>query len=126
MLELFAAIAISILLGLTIFQISLILGAPIARFAWGGQYDRLPAQLRAASVFSIVLYVIFALFIASKAQLVALGLDRGVLNTGMWLFTIYFIVGVIMNAASRSRAERYVMTPVAALLALAFLVVTLG
>lgn len=40
--------------------------------------------------------------------------------------TGYFVVGTVMNALSRSRPERTVMTPTAATLAALALVVALG
>ena len=42
-----AAIAACILMAaLAVFQAALIAGAPLGRFAWGGQHDVLPAKLR--------------------------------------------------------------------------------
>lgn len=44
---------------------------------------------------------------------------------GIWVVTVYFFVGVLMNAASRSKSERAVMTPTVLLLAVLFLGVAL-
>ena len=40
--------------------------------------------------------------------------------------TAFFGVGVLMNAVSRSRPERFVMTPIVLLLALCCLLIALG
>lgn len=126
MTTLLTIIALLTLTGLTIFQIALILGAPLGKFAWGGQHERLPKNLRIASVSSIVLYLIFAAFVASKGGVLRVIPDSQILDIGIWVFTIYFFVGIAMNAISRSKNERNLMTPVAAILAVTFLLVTIS
>jgi len=124
--EFFAILGLLTLLGLTIFQIALIFGAPIGHYAWGGQYKQLPARLRVASASSIVLYMLFGAFLATRAGLAAMVSDTTTLTMGMRVFTAYFFLGIFMNAISRSKAERNLMTPVAAILAISFLLVTIG
>jgi hypothetical protein len=122
----FTLIALLTLLALTLFQLALICGAPLGKFAWGGNTTVLPTRLRIASATSIVIYAVFALFIASKAGLVQTIHHPQILNVSLWVFTGYFFLGIIMNAISRSKAERSLMTPVAAILAVSFLIVTLS
>lgn len=122
----FAAYAgLTILLGLSIFQVLLILGKPLGEYAWGGKDKILPKHLRIASVFSIILYVLFAVFLVSKAGLLELITTQPLLNIGMWVFAGYFMLGIVMNAISRSKKERILMTPIALFLALIFTIVAL-
>ena len=44
----------------------------------------------------------------------------------IWVLTGYFALGIVLNAISRSRPERLVMTPVVLLLAACCLVLALG
>jgi hypothetical protein len=125
MIEFAAVTACIILAGLSVFQRCLIGCAPIGRFAWGGQHTVLPDSLRAASVSSIVLYVLFSMVILAKAGLVSLPVDGQIIKVAMWVLTAYFFVGIFMNAISRSKPERFVMTPVAGALAILFLIVAL-
>lgn len=122
----FALLALTILLALTVFQAALIFGAPLGKFAWGGASKYLSTRLRISSFISIILYLIFATFVTSKAGILTIISDEQVLTVGMWLFTVYFFIGIAMNAISRSKPERNLMTPLAALLAISFLVVALG
>lgn len=126
MTTLLALIGLHILGALIIFQIALILGAPIGKYAWGGQHRQLPAKLRIASVTSIALYLLFGLFLASKAGLMSIISSQNIIVIGMWIFTAYFFLGIFVNAISRSKSERAVMTPVAGVLALVFLAVTIS
>lgn len=112
-----------ILFGLSVFQLSLILGKPFGEYAWGGQQRVLPKKLRIASVSSIVLYVVFGVFLASKAGITQLIPESSFLDIGMWVLTGYFALGVLVNGISRSKKERMVMTPIALLLAVIFFAV---
>lgn len=119
-------IGLATLAGLFLFQIALIAGAPIGRFAWGGQHDILPRTLRISSGSSLILYGVFAAFLLEKAGWIAIINNPTLVTIGMWVITGYFVLGIVVNAVSRSRHERALMTPVAALLAVAFLIVSLS
>lgn len=122
-----AAIAMSVLLaGLAIFQASLVGGAPLSRFAWGGQHERLPASLRVGSVIAILLYAGFAAVVLQMAGVVTLLPHGGWLGIAAWVLVAYCALGIPMNAISRSRAERLTMTPIVVLLFVLSLVVALG
>ena len=120
MTGLVAALATLILAGLAIFQIALIAKAPIGFMAWGGQHRVLPTKLRIASASSIILYILFALIALSKAGLVAIFPEGLFLSIILWILTAYFYLGILLNGMSPSKYERYVMTPVAATLAILF------
>ncbi|HMS92602.1 MAG TPA: hypothetical protein PJ993_03380 [Candidatus Saccharibacteria bacterium] len=112
MIQLVAILATLILLGLGVFQLLLILGKPLGEYAWGGQNKVLPNKLRVASATSILLYVIFAWVILAWSGVVVTNASRAWLYTGMWILTVYFATGVLLNLASRSKKERKVMVPI--------------
>lgn len=126
MTEIAAILACIILTGLAVFQVALILGAPIGRFSWGGNHTILPRNLRIASVTSIMLYLLFAVFALNKTGVLTLIANQSTVTIGMWIFTAYFFLGIFMNAISRSKPERNLMTPVAAALAVLFLIIALN
>lgn len=122
-----AAVVVWVLLAsLTVFQIALILGAPLGRFAWGGAFTVLPTRLRVGSAVSVLLYLVFAWVVAGSVTLRSDSANDGVTDLGIWILTAYFAVGTAMNAVTRSRPERLVMTPVALLLAVSCLAIALG
>lgn len=122
MTQLVAILATLILLGLGVFQLLLILGKPLGEYAWGGQNKVLPTKLRVASATSILLYVILAWVILAWSGVISSSTSRVWLYTGMWILTVYFAAGVLLNLASRSKKERKVMVPVTATLATLYLV----
>ena len=106
-----ALLASLLLAGLAVFQGLLVAGAPLGRFAWGGQNEVLPANLRIGSAVSIALYAAFAVLILQAAGALSV-LPDGFVDVAIWVLTAYFALGIGMNAISRSRPERMVMTPV--------------
>lgn len=112
-----AAIAATIVLAaLAVFQLALALGAPLGRLAWGGGHERLPTRLRIGSAVSIVLYAVFAAILLDRAGVVDV-IPDGASRIAAWVITGYFVLGIPLNAISRSRSERFVMTPVVTILA---------
>jgi hypothetical protein len=114
-----------VLFALAIFQLALASGAPLGHLAWGGQQRVLPPGLRVASLASIAIYALFALVLADRAGLVAV-FGEAISGPGSWAIAGYGALGTLVNAISRSRAERLVMTPVALGLGLLALVVAMS
>jgi hypothetical protein len=122
-----AAVVVWVLLAaLAVFQIALVAGAPLGRFAWGGGSTVLPTRLRVGSAVSVAIYAVIAWVVAGSVSLRSEPADDGGSDLGIWLLTAYFTLGVVMNAASRSRPERMVMTPVALVLAVCCLLIALA
>ena len=111
-----AVVGVLLLAGLAVFQMLLVAGAPLGRFAWGGQNVVLPTRLRIGSAVSILLYALFAVLMLQAAGAVSVLPDRPA-SVGIWVLAGYLVVGIALNAASRSRPERLIMTPVVAVLA---------
>jgi hypothetical protein len=121
-----AAVAAAGFGALTCFQVALALGAPWGRAAWGGAHDRLPRGLRVASVFSAVVWIAAALLILGRAGYEISPFPSDVTRWGTWVLFGLLVLGAVMNLASRSTWERFLMSPFAALLALLCLVVSLA
>lgn len=121
-----AALAATVVLAaLAGFQVLLAAGAPLGRFAWGGSHEVLPARLRVGSAVSVLLYAVFALLLLDRSGVVD-ALPDAVAAVGTWVLFAYLVAGTALNAISRSRAERAVMTPTALVLAVLVLLVALG
>lgn len=123
----FAAVLVCLVLGaLAVFQGLLVVGAPLGRFAWGGQHRVLPVSLRAGSLVAIVIYTLVATVVLARADLVSPGIPEGVVRTATWVAVAYFFLGIGLNLASRSKPERSVMSPVSAVLCALCAVVALS
>ena len=126
-MSLTAAIVTCVLLGfLALFQIALALGAQLGEFAWGGKSKVLPTRLRIGSIVSILIYALIAIILLERAGLTHILGNSAVVQVGAWVVFAYFVLGILMNAISRSKKERYAMTPLTVILAALSLVVAIG
>ena len=117
------AIALTVILAaLAFFQLALAFGAPLGRFAWGGQHRILPARLRIGSAVSILVYALIDVIVWDRVGAIDV-FPEPFSEVAMWVIFAYFVLGILMNAISRSKPERYVMAPVSLVLAvLSFLI----
>jgi hypothetical protein len=121
-----AIIATVILCLLAVFQLLLIVGLPLGKFAWGGYHTVLPAKLRIASVTSLFLYTFFSLVILENAGVIDFLSGKWVNGPALWILVAYFFLGIFMNGISQSKNEKLLMTPVASLLFVCSLLVALA
>lgn len=98
---------------IAVFQVLLALGYPLGEFAMGGYYKVLPKRLRIASVVNafILLFMGFV-FLQHTHALIGIDLSTNIL---VWVITIFLGINTIANLVSRSKKERYVMTPLSGL-----------
>ena len=126
-MNLTAAIVTCVLLGLlALFQIALALGAPLGEFAWGGKSKVLPTRLRIGSIVSVLIYALIASILLERAGLTQILGNAAVVQVAAWVVFAYFVLGILMNAISRSKKERFAMTPLTVILAALSLVVAIG
>lgn len=98
-------------------HIALAFGAPLGRFTCAGRFPgRLPPAWRALAVVQAGLLAVMALAVLARAELLATRLPSGL----FWPVVGLTALSCLANAASPSRPERLLWTPViAAMLAAA-------
>jgi hypothetical protein len=102
---------------LAVFEIALASGAPLGRAAFGGYYTVLPTELRVVAVAAAGVWSYAAL-----AMLKQSGHDVRIVTERAARVTVTVLAwalpaGVLMNLASQSDWERYLLAPFAAVLA---------
>lgn len=118
--------AAAILAGLVGFQLLLATGRPLGRYAWGGAHTVLPLPLRIASVASCLIYAAAALVILEAANVIDLAPSNEPARTITWGLAVFFAIGVVMNAISRSVPERRMAAVALALSVLSAVVASRG
>ena len=118
-------IALALLAALAVLQVLVASGLPLGRFVWGGAHRVLPRRLRIGSAVSVPVYAGFAVLLLSRAGALP-GADNVIVVVLTWVLFAYFAFGVVLNGISRSRAERFTMTPACAVLAVTALIIALG
>jgi hypothetical protein len=114
------------LLGFAAFQIVLLSGVPLARFAWGGEDHYLQPQHRPYAVLAIVGCVV-GIFIALQGANLFLIIPVLASQVACYIVAgLLFVAFVLIAARSRSVLERQVMLPTCVLLAALFLIIALA
>ena len=106
-----SAIAVAVIfLSIAIFQVLLSLGFPLGEYAMGGIYKVLPNKLRIISAFNAMLLIFMGFVFLHHANVfdVFRFLPTDIL---VWVITIFLGINSLANLVSRSKKERFVMTP---------------
>ncbi|MGM9945862.1 MAG: hypothetical protein ACI33M_12995 [Lysinibacillus sp.] len=110
-----SSIIVAILfVSIAVFQVLLSLGYPLGEYAMGGYYKVFPKKLRIISVVN-ALILLFMGFVFLQHANVLSGVDFLSTNILVWVITIYLGINTIANLISRSKKERFVMTPLSCL-----------
>jgi hypothetical protein len=120
-----AVICSVILVALAIFQVVLLTGVPLARFAWGGEDHYLQPQFRWFAVLTAagcLVGVFAALQGANIGQVIPVLVSELV----CYVYAAACFAAFILTARSRSLTERRVMLPVFVVLSGLFLIVAIA
>jgi hypothetical protein len=111
-----AVAACLILVALAAFQVSLLAGAPLGRFAWGGQSDVLPTEKRRNAILAIVIYAFGILIVLQAVGAIAV-FSTLIGQIAAYGLTVFFFVSFVRAAMSLSRSEQILMSIVNIVLA---------
>jgi hypothetical protein len=101
-----------------LFQLALALGAPWGEYAMGGRFPgKFPPQMRIAALFQIIVLGVLAVIVLSASGL-AFEQFYNFARTAIWFVVAFFVLGSIMNLATKSKDERRIWGPVNILLLL--------
>jgi hypothetical protein len=123
-----AAIIIAIVqILVALFQLALVLGAPMGEYAFGGQnVGKLPPRFRIGSSISFVVLLAIAGHYFAQAGVFTPLLAPDLNSVVNWVLVGFNVLGLIMNAISRSKKERTMWVPVLLLSVVLAVVVALG
>ena len=122
MMQVFAIIGAALLFIAAVFEVLLVAGLPLGEFTMGGRYKVLPPMMRGAAVFSLLTQVFAGLILIQAAGFMGMWFSFGVTRIICYVFGGFFVVNTVMNFFSTSKKEKFVMTPLAAIEAVCFLV----
>lgn len=112
---------------ISLFQIALILGAPMGEYAFGGQHKgKLPVQYRISSVLTLGIYIAQAGHYLAQAGVLEKFFDSSLNSVVNWVFVGVSALALLMNSISRSEKERKMWVPVALLMLVLTLLVAIG
>ena len=95
-------------------------GFPLGEFTMGGQHKILPKKLRVAAVISVAIQIFAMIIILQAGGFISLWLSFKVTKYICFFFAAYLSLNTIMNMISKSRKEKYVMTPLSLIVGICF------
>ncbi len=96
-------------LAVALFQLAIVLGAPVGDYAYGGQHPgKLPTKFRVASVFSMVVMLAVAGHYLAQIGLFTPVLDASGNAIANWGFVAFFALSALMNNITKSEKEKRV------------------
>lgn len=114
------------LIGAIIFTIMAIVavliacGLPLGEFTMGGQYRILPKKLRIMSFVCVIIQIFAVIIILQTGGFIKLWFTANITRYICFFFAIYLSLNTIMNYFSKSKKERYVMTPISLVAAICY------
>lgn len=122
MISIIGAGAFSIVI---ILSILIICGLPLGELTMGGQYKVFPPKLRIVLVTQLILQVFFVLIILQMGEIIPVLFSYNVTKIIGIVMAIYLSVNTVMNLISKSKKEKYIMTPLSFVTAICFWITAL-
>lgn len=94
-----------------ILSLLLVCGAPLGELTMGGQFKVFPAKLRIVLVVQMLLQIFFAIIILQMGGLMPLWVSYKATRYTCIAMAVYLSMNTVMNAISKSKKEKFIMTP---------------
>lgn len=121
----FILVAVQIIVSL--FQLALVLGAPMGEYTLGGQNQgKLSAKLRLVSAISLLVNLAIAGHYLAQTGTIQTLLSSELNQIANWALVAFTAAGLVMNSISRSKKERNMWVPVLLLSLTCAVIVAIG
>jgi hypothetical protein len=122
-----AFILVVVQIVVALFQLALVLGAPMGEYTLGGQTQgKLSAKLRVVSAISLLVNLAIAGHYLAQTGTIQTLLPAQLNQITNWALVLFTASGLIMNSISRSKKERNMWVPVLLLSVTCAVIVAIG
>lgn len=115
-----AIIGAVLLFLVVIMSVALIFGAPLGAFTLGGHFKVFPAKLRIVLAVQLLLQVFFAVILLQLGGYMSLCFSHKVTKIVGIAFAVYLTLNCFGNMFSKSKKEKFVMTPLSVITAVCY------
>ncbi len=109
-----------------VLYILLALGLPYGELAMGGKHKTMPRNMRIVCGVSVVVQLGAAMVLLEAGGVNIAGLPVGIAKGICYFFAAYFSLNTIMNAFSKSKKERFIITPLSAITTICFFITAIN
>jgi len=108
----FSFINAVITFGMALLQLSLTVGSPLGEYVLGGKNKVLPTKMRFVSAAFVFVFILVGLVYLQKGSVINIGLNPMFVNILVIVNTLFLAYAIVGNGLlTKSKKERYVMTP---------------
>ncbi len=112
---------------MALLQLSLVFGAPLGEYVLGGKHKVLPPKTRMLSGMYTCVFIIVGLSLLQAAEIIAPVFDAAFMKVTLIIYTLFLAYAIIGNGfLTKSKKEKYVMTPISIIGCAASVVVLLS
>ena len=122
MISIIGAGAFSIVI---ILSILILCGLPLGELTMGGQYKVFPPKLKIVLVTQLILQLFFVIILLQMGEFIPLWFSYTVTKIIGIVMAIYLSINTVMNLISKSKKEKYIMTPLSFVTAICFWITAL-
>ncbi len=116
----FPIIAATLFLIIAIMTVLVACGLPLGEFTMGGQHKILPNKFRVMAVVSVAVQLFAIIIVLQAGGLISLWFSSKLTKNICFFFAAYLSLNTIINLSSKSKKEKYVMTPLSLVTAICF------
>jgi len=117
------ATAFSLVIALSIL---IICGLPLGELTMGGQHKVFPKKLRIVLAAQLILQVFFVIIILQMGGFMPLWFSAGITKIIGVVMAAYLSLNTVMNFVSKSKKEKYIMTPLSFVATVCFWITALN
>ena len=122
MISIIGAITFSVVI---ILSILMIIGLPLGELTMGGQYQVFPKKLRIVLFIQLFLQIFFVIIILQMGNIIPIWFSYKVTKIICIIMAIYLTLNTLMNSISKSKKEKYIMTPLSLVATICFWITAL-
>lgn len=122
MISIIGAIIFSVVI---ILSILMIIGLPLGELTMGGQYKVFPKKLRIVLFIQLFLQIFFVIIILQKGNIIPIWFSYKITKIICIIMAIYLTLNTLMNSISKSKKEKYIMTPLSLVATICFWITAL-
>jgi len=120
-----ALIAVVVFALVSVIQLLLALGLALGKLAFGGKYERLPTNMRIMSIVAIGIFVLASLSVLERAGIIIIFNNPIFVLVIVWVIAVYLAFNTFLNAMSKSKKEKLIMTPLSLISAICCFIVAI-
>ena len=120
-----AIIGAGIFLIVIVLSFLIICGLPLGELTMGEQYKVFPKKLRIILMIQLILQMFFVVIILQMGGFMPLWFSDNTTKIIYIVMAVYLSFNTVMNFISKSKKEKYVMTPLSAISAVCFWITAL-